>query len=74
MEWDRLRDKLRTGLGPTEERVAAKLRTLFTNAKTPLALETEFRRYSELMRREAIRNQLRPERQALLSAYGDLIG
>ncbi|XP_058798637.1 cytoplasmic dynein 2 heavy chain 1 [Phymastichus coffea] len=73
VEWDRLRDKLRTGLGLTEERVAAKLRALFTAAKTPLALETEFRRYSELMRREAIRSQLKPERQALLSAYADLI-
>ncbi|XP_023246189.1 cytoplasmic dynein 2 heavy chain 1 [Copidosoma floridanum] len=73
VEWERLKDKVYNGLAPVEERVAAKLKVQITGAKTALALETEFRRYSELMKREAIKGSLRPERQALLSAYADLI-
>lgn len=74
LEWNRLKDKVQNSLAPAEERVAAKLKAQITGARTPLALETEFRRYSELMRREAIKNLLRAERQSLLAAYADLIG
>ena len=74
VEWSRLVDRVSASLAPVEERVAAKLKAQITDAKTPLALETEFRRYSELMRREAIKQMLRAERQSLLAAYADLIG
>ena len=73
-EWDRLRDKLWHSLAPAEERVASKLKARIVGAKSPLALETEFRRYSELTKRETIKTLLRPERQQLLAAYTDLIG
>ncbi|KAJ8675958.1 hypothetical protein QAD02_011744 [Eretmocerus hayati] len=72
-ESTRLKDKVSNGLGPAEERVAAKLRAQLTGARTPLGLESEFRRYSELMSRRAIKSLLMPERQALLAAYSDLI-
>ncbi|XP_011502016.1 PREDICTED: cytoplasmic dynein 2 heavy chain 1 [Ceratosolen solmsi marchali] len=73
VKWSRLKDKVQSSLAPIEERVATKLKTRITGAKTLLAVETEFRRYSDLVRREMIKNLLRAERQSLLSAYSDLI-
>jgi dynein heavy chain 2 len=74
LEWSRLKDKVHNSLAPVEERVATKLKAHITVAKTPLAIETEFRRYSDLTKRDTIKNILRAERQTLLSSYSDLIG
>lgn len=59
---------------PAEERVAQKLKNHIADADTPNALVAEFEKYSELMKREALKRALRGERESLLSAYRDLIG
>uniref|UniRef100_A0ABD2XKY5 Dynein heavy chain, cytoplasmic n=1 Tax=Trichogramma kaykai TaxID=54128 RepID=A0ABD2XKY5_9HYME len=72
-EWDRVRNEVYGSLAPIEERVAAKLKSLLVEARTPLALETEFRRYGDLVKRDTIKQLLRSERQQLLATYSDLI-
>ncbi|KAL2743989.1 cytoplasmic dynein 2 heavy chain 1 [Vespula maculifrons] len=73
IEWNRMRRKVEEALIPTEELVAQKLKTQIADAKTPNALLEEFRRYFDLMKRDALKKALRSEREALLLAYDDLI-
>lgn len=61
-------------MASTEERVAQKLKAYISEADTPSSLVAEFRKYSELMKREGLKRILRGERESLLSAYRDLIG
>ncbi|XP_076621618.1 dynein cytoplasmic heavy chain beethoven [Colletes latitarsis] len=72
-DWNRLRRKVEEGLVPAEERVAQKLKSQIADATTPNSLLAEFRRYFELMKRDGLKRALRGEREALLSAYWDLI-
>ncbi|XP_050496495.1 cytoplasmic dynein 2 heavy chain 1 [Bombus huntii] len=72
VEWNRLKRKIEEGLVPAEERVAQKLKSQIADATTPNSLLAEFRRYFELMKRDGLKRALRGEREALLSAYGDL--
>lgn len=74
VDWNRLRRKVEEGLLPAEERVAQKLKSQIADATTPNSLLAEFQRYLELLKREGLKRALRGEREALLSAYGDLIG
>ncbi|KAL2712648.1 cytoplasmic dynein 2 heavy chain 1 [Vespula squamosa] len=72
-EWNRMRRKVEEALIPTEELVAQKLKAQIADAKTPNSLLEEFRRYFDLMKRDALKKALRSEREALLLAYDDLI-
>lgn len=74
VEWNRLKRKIEEGLVPAEERVAQKLKSQIADATTPNSLLAEFRRYFELIKRDGLKRALRGEREALLSAYGDLTG
>ncbi|XP_046488904.1 cytoplasmic dynein 2 heavy chain 1 [Neodiprion pinetum] len=71
--WERAKRKVEESLGPAEERVAAKLRAQFSGVRGPAGLAAEFRRYGELLKREALRRALRGEREALLSAVSGLV-
>ncbi|XP_047369553.1 cytoplasmic dynein 2 heavy chain 1 isoform X1 [Vespa velutina] len=73
IEWNRMRRKVEEALIPTEELVAQKLKAQIADAKTPNSLLEEFRRYFDLMKRDALKIALRSEREALLLAYDDLI-
>lgn len=74
IEWTRLKKKIEDGLTPAEDRVAGKLKAQFSSTKSPTALATEFKKYSDLLKREGLRRTLRSERESLLSVFGDLIG
>ncbi|XP_029051229.2 cytoplasmic dynein 2 heavy chain 1 [Osmia bicornis bicornis] len=73
VNWNRLKKRIEEGLIPAEDRVALKLKSQIADATTPNSLLAEFRRYFELMKRDGLKRALRGEREALLSAYGDLI-
>ncbi|XP_076387639.1 dynein cytoplasmic heavy chain beethoven [Megachile rotundata] len=73
VDWNRLKKKIEEGLIPAEDRVAQKLKSQIADATTPNSLLAEFRRYFELMKRDGLKRALRGEREALLSAYADLI-
>ncbi|XP_023289902.1 cytoplasmic dynein 2 heavy chain 1 [Orussus abietinus] len=73
IDWERLKRRTEEGLAPAEERVAGKLKKQLADASTPASLASEFRRYGDLMKREALRRALRGEREALLAAFDDLI-
>ncbi|XP_014611048.1 PREDICTED: cytoplasmic dynein 2 heavy chain 1 [Polistes canadensis] len=73
IEWNRMIRKVEEALMPTEELVAQKLKAQIADAKTSNSLLEEFRRYFDLMKRDALKKALRSEREALLLAYDDLI-
>ncbi|XP_066585667.1 cytoplasmic dynein 2 heavy chain 1 [Prorops nasuta] len=73
IQWEILKRKLENDVKPAEERVGEILKKLLAKVDKPNALLDEFRRYSELINRETLRKVLRTEREALLSAYDNLI-
>lgn len=74
LAWEQAKRKVEESLAPAEERVAGKLRSQFSGVRNPAGLAAEFRRYGELLKRDALRRALRGEREALLSAIGELVG
>ncbi|XP_017891098.1 cytoplasmic dynein 2 heavy chain 1 isoform X2 [Ceratina calcarata] len=72
-DWNRLKRRVEEALVPAEERVAQQLKSRIADASSPNSLLAEFRRYSELMKRDGLKRSLRGERETLLAAYGDLI-
>lgn len=73
IEWTRLKRRFEENLTPAEERVTEKLKKHLANANSAVLLVGEFQKYTELLKRENIKQNLRGERETLLAAFDDLI-
>lgn len=74
MEWERIKRRFEENLAPAEERVTEKLKKQLAEIDTPVVLISEVERYTELIKRPRIKQNLRTERENLFSAIDDIIG
>ncbi|KAK0158915.1 hypothetical protein PV328_009853 [Microctonus aethiopoides] len=74
IEWMRLKRRFEDGISPAEERVTENLKKHLASVNNPILLVGEFQKYTELLKRDNIKQTLRGERETLLSILHDVIG